>query len=565
MEIKAKDRNEVRALLEEAKALSQKNPDDELLKVWVNKFSDLLNMAQASGENTVNGAVLRFMRIRDPKFPKATNWQEVIWKLQYYGHEILLKAEETGFVTPNIRQAAQCMINFSIRDVEGNPQGFGVYEGREGTFNIPPARDFDVDCEPRSSFSYASKGEPSKPTDLGLDWINQVRVEARWWQLGSEENDATELMEEFYEDSMCKVPPNDCGQGHRHYRQLAGQYNLPRAIKYNEGFYATIYGKVEIVSSSGRKPAKGARVTVKSPLDGESWTGDTDAEGRYEINEVLLHKECQPYEIRAQHGQDETWDMFEGPLEKPDPSYRYEKNLEIGKGDVLGRVSVSFDWAGEDSSRRTRGRASFDIVGTWKYKPEESTGHIESYRPEPLKVNYSYWERVEDVHPEQDCPALEWELKGSGRLSLPLHPLYDIFHPMGRLIVYSDIPVLGSTYEAGSVGTWEKKITIQGKERTGDYNPECKAYVPKTREITVGMFIIRAPLGPKGEMSGTESWAHCGYGGGYGWDDVAVTINHFPGLLGENKDPYDPPMIKEDCGTGTTNIKAQWNFKKIKK
>ena len=84
MEIKAKDRNEVMTLLEKAKSFSQKNPDDELAKIWVKKFSELLSLAQSSGENTVNGAVLRLLRIRDPKFPQDANWPNVIWRLQNF-------------------------------------------------------------------------------------------------------------------------------------------------------------------------------------------------------------------------------------------------------------------------------------------------------------------------------------------------------------------------------------------------------------------------------------------------------------------------------------------------
>lgn len=573
MEIKAKDRNEVKSLLDEALRQSQQNPGDEMLKIWVNKFSDLFNRAQVSGENTVNGAVLRFMRIRDPKFPKHADWQDVIGRLRNYGREIYQKAKETGFVTPAIKSAAKCMLNFSVRDVEANPRGLGVYEGREGSFNIPPDRDFDVDCEPRSSFTFTSKGEPIKSTDLGLDWIDQVREEARWWQCPKEENDATELMEEFYEDSICKVPPNDCGKGHRYFRQLAQKYSLPRAIKYNEGFYATIYGKVEVVSSSGRKPAKDADVTVKAPLDGDSWSGRTDKEGNYEIKKVLVHKECQPFEITARHGQDEAWDSFYGPLKKPDPSYRYEKNLEIRKGDLLGRVSVSYDWSGGGSSYSVRGSASYHIVGTWKFRPQESTGQIEFYRPEPLKVIYSYWERVENTRPERcsppgpDCPVLRWEFKGSDTLSLPLSPTFDIQQPMGRLITYNNVPMFGSFYEVGFPGTLEKKTIIPGKQQ-GAGCPECFVYVPIKREIIVGNFIVRESIGPHGKMAGSESWTVCGVGGGFGWDDIGFVFNQFPNLLhGQNEDPIEsPPRIEGDCTAGkTTRIRAQWNFKKIKK
>ncbi|KUJ95021.1 MAG: hypothetical protein XD41_1983, partial [Desulfonauticus sp. 38_4375] len=69
MEIKAKDRDEVKSILENIK----QNQENKHLKQWEEKFSSLLNLAQGSGETTVNGAVLKFMRIRDPRSPKAAN------------------------------------------------------------------------------------------------------------------------------------------------------------------------------------------------------------------------------------------------------------------------------------------------------------------------------------------------------------------------------------------------------------------------------------------------------------------------------------------------------------
>ncbi len=144
METKARDREDVKSLLELAQTLWEQNPQNDVLGLWVKKFNDLLAWAQASGENTVNGAVLRFMRIQD-RNSHLLNWINVIGRLRDYGWPILLKAKETSFVTSEIRKAATCMLNFSIRDVEGNPYGFGVYEGRKGEFNIPAQRDFDAD------------------------------------------------------------------------------------------------------------------------------------------------------------------------------------------------------------------------------------------------------------------------------------------------------------------------------------------------------------------------------------------------------------------------------------
>jgi len=337
MEIKAKDRDEVKSILENIK----QNQENKHLKQWEEKFSSLLNLAQGSGETTVNGAVLKFMRIRDPRSPKAANWETVIERLKNYGRKIYLKARETRFATQGVKAAAKCMINFSLRDVEGNPTGKSVYKRREGRFGsldeqgnlVIPDRDFDTDCEPRSSFTYFSRGEPAVQTDWGLDWINQVCQEARWWNFGDAEKDATDLMEEFFKDSMCKIPPNGCDKGHKSYKELAKRYSLPKALQYNQGFYGTVFGKVEAITSSGKKPVENAKITIQSLIDNSIWEGFTDENGKYEIAEVLLHKECKPLKITVIAGNDKKSETFKGPLQEPDPSYRYEKNFVFTKGD----------------------------------------------------------------------------------------------------------------------------------------------------------------------------------------------------------------------------------------
>ncbi len=569
MELKAKDRDDVKVLLDEAARLSSESPQDEMLKIWFNRFRELLQEAQNSGRNTVNGAVLKFMRISDPKYPKHSNWQEVLYRLQNYGRQILLKAEATGFVTPDIRKAAKCMLNYSIRDVEANPYGFGVYEGRESEFNPPANRDFDLDCEPRSSFSCKTKGELDKPTDIGLSWIDQIRQESRWWQMTDEENQATELMEEFYMDSMCKVPPNQCNQGHRYYQQMAKKYKLPRSLEYNNGFYATLLGKVEIVSSSGRKPASGAIVSLKAPLDGETWTAKTDQEGRYEMKKVLLHKECQPLEISVRHGQDEVWDYFLGSLTKPDSSFCYEKNLELNKGDIIGRIHLRIHYRDETKSHPyTTLESSCTINGIWKYKADESRGNIEFYRPEPLKVYYHYRERAEDLNPHPECPSLEWHLEKSNQIIVSLSPSYDLPHIMGRIVIYRDIPLLGSWYELGIF--YENPVVIPGKKRASGSlpssklpPPHCTDYNFSEKEIGLGPFIIRATTGANGEMQGAVSWTSCGRSDLF--SRIFFSVDQIKMGLLKGDAEYSPAKSKTACSSGSSKINVEWFFRKIKK
>jgi hypothetical protein len=349
MEIKAKDRDEVKALLEEVNRLSVLSPEDEGLKEWTQKFYRLFEYAQSSGENTARGACMQFMYVTDSSFPGFESWERVITRLNLDGRKIYLKALETGFDIPDIKRRAQCMINFSIGDVESNSRGFGVYENREvvfgyldedGNINLPD-HDFEMMCERRSAFTRMSEGTPSKPTDLGLEMIDTVRREAKWWEFEWEYNDATSLMDEFYEDSICKTPPNAPHQGHESfYYWLAEQYGLEKSMAYNKGFYATIYGKVEKEKGKERVPAGGAVVTVTDPHDGKTWETTADEAGNYEINDAILHEDCGPFPITARHDLDQIVDEYRGPLKSPDSSCRFRKDLLIKQSDVDASLRI---------------------------------------------------------------------------------------------------------------------------------------------------------------------------------------------------------------------------------
>jgi hypothetical protein len=557
MENKARDRDEVKRLQEEVHRLSYLNPGDKELADWADKFFQLTNRAQESGIGTVNEACIRFMYVEDSKRPKDHFWRPVIARLRKDGRRIYQKAGETNFVSPMILGRARCMANFSIKDVESDSRGWGVYDGREAFFGYENEegllvmwdRDFEITCEPRGEFTTTSPGEPSKPTELGLDWIEEVRNEIKWWPMEREYRDATDLMNEFYKDSMCEVPWNGPDDGHRYFAELARLHELQESLEYNEDFYATLYGKVEIVTSTGRKPAAGAVVTVTAPNDGESWTGETDGDGRYEIEGVLLHKEYKPLEISARHGQDEMWDAFYGPLEEPDPSYRHEHNLEIRKGDLLCRISVGLDWIEFWDNRTTRhtGAATATVSGVWRYRPEKSTALAQFYEPEPLTVNYTYQE-LRHVKPSGNCPTLDWSLQDGGGATLPET------EALTSLRILQMGP-MGTVYELILPGT--RLRLIQGKKRRSISEPDCHLYEAYSREVAIGHFMLLMPVGKNGEMSGRMSWTSTE--GGMATNVGFGVRKDFSGNLhfSPKKRPHSPEKM--------VNINADWEFKKLKK
>jgi len=163
-------------------------------------------------------------------------------------------------------------------------------------------------------------------------------------------------MEGYYKDVLCKFPS---GKGHKWYLELAKEYDLDKAVDHNEGFYATIKGKVEILTDDGKEPAPEAKVRVYAPLDDQEWTTTADEEGEYEIEEVILHKDCSPFEISAEYAGEKEETEFDGPLEKPDQSYEFEKDLLIEPSGWEG--TIKFHWVSH-IPKDSPVRSEFDTV-----------------------------------------------------------------------------------------------------------------------------------------------------------------------------------------------------------
>jgi len=548
MGIKAVDRNRAQGL--SAAASNAGNP------YWEKKFLDLMEEAHNSGDSTLWKAVSIFMRLKS-----NDNWGTAVHKSDYFGKALYTRAKELNFDAPFVRETVRCLMRFALADVEqgrmalycGRSLEHGTQYDDEGN-HIMSDMDFDVTCLPRSAFHMSSTGRVCIPTDMGLSWVEQIRDVCEWFQL-HEANEATDLMNQFYEDSMCLAPPNVPKQGHRNfYRKLAQEYKLQKSVDYNKGFYGELYGKVEIEAKGNRVPAANAVVTVTIPNDGETRTAETDSEGNYEMEDVLLHKDCSPFKITAEHGQDKIVDSFDGPLEEPDPSYRHEKNLTIRKGDLLCTISYDITWEdktydSDDSLRTTAyGSISVMVTGIMRIRLKESSSLSEWYDPENFKISYVYSTEYHD-RKNKKCPSLKWKLKGSGSVEPRAR------EPLSFMRIMQ-MGAMGNRLEFHLAGT--EPQTVKGRKQTSTYPPECKMYENYSEEVVFGSVLILLPIGKDGRMSGSQSWSS-GNSIGLVPKTIALEITRF-GNQSKNR-----PRESESTKENTADINASWTFEKLKK
>ena len=357
---KGADRNRVLEALNQLNTLHNNNPDNKEYSNWVQKFYELLEYAEESGTKTVNGASMKYIKI-DP------HWLDAIGRVNDYGRKIYSRAEANNFNTYYPREKSRCLINFAIGDLESSKTGMGLYADRdlrfgylddEGNMNLPN-RDFTVECERRGEFERFSEGRPQHTIDWAINQVGMLRDECEWWKFTGERQDATDLLNEYYEDALCKTPPHKFKMGHKYFRDLIAETDgTEKSIEYNEGFYGTLYGKVEIKEFGVLKPAPGAKVVVND-YD-ETWTATADAQGNYEINGAILHKDCSPFKIYATWEGDRVDDTYDGPLEEPDQSYRHRKDLVIipkREYNWFGEITIEY-WELKDCVRDTATEAS---------------------------------------------------------------------------------------------------------------------------------------------------------------------------------------------------------------
>ena len=339
--VKAADRDKATGLALEA---GDQNPYFQKL------FGDLAQDAQMSGDYTVDLGARMLLRFDEA----GDNYGTVCIRVQRYGKPLWEATIKNKFDREIIRDRVRRQMRYSINDFDNHWLWVDV-ESR----TVAEAQgqyiegDFESYALPRSAFVKGSKHALNINPYVD-EWLAEVEKCVRkpcefFGLIGIRDQEATPMMEEYLEDTLCLKQDI----GHKHYLELANQYQLNKAKEYIEGFYAKLHGQVWIEEEGGRRePAKGARVKVVDPRDKTTWEATADAEGKYEIKKGLLHNHkgkddenrCPKFEISAELGGDRVDDTYEGPLREPDRNAEHVKNLVIPRDRWLVTVTYTEEW-----------------------------------------------------------------------------------------------------------------------------------------------------------------------------------------------------------------------------
>lgn len=357
--VKAADRDHARDLA--SKYSMEGNP------YWEERFLNLVELAQESGESTLWMADYLFLRIRTKTGGIAgDNWKDAVFKADYYGKRLYQRAAELSFDSDYIRESVRCLMRFALADVERG--GVALYYGREmehGTQYdsegnlLMPDMDFNILCLPRSAFHMVSEGRQLAPVDKGLSWVEEIREICDWFQL-FEYNEGTDLMNQFLLDFLCDDKHNS-DKNLQWYLSLAQKYKLEKSENHIMGFYGTLYGKVEVQEGEEVKDAPEAKVQVTD--DNKYLKANADENGNYVIKKAPLHCNCPPLPISAEYQGDRVDSKYQGKLSEPDPESRQKKDLLI--------AGSGFAWIGN---------INLEITETYNCDVEQQTGEISNRR-----------------------------------------------------------------------------------------------------------------------------------------------------------------------------------------
>lgn len=416
MEIKAADRDNARAI--SLRANRDGNP------YWENKFLNLSLNAQESGEVTIWAAVAHLMRGGMDDI--YIDWAQCVFLAgPHLGQKLYNSAVANGFSTEDIVARARCLMRSATADLEAkwlyhNHEAFLGHYDANG-LQVMPEGDWSSDCMRRDEFTTTNQGEPIAPAKRAMEMVQMVRDICLFYHLDGEFDDATDLMVQYLTEKqvLCLKPPNE---GHQWYIDLAKQYELDKAKEHMEGFYATVKGKVEREKNGLKEPVAGADVEFEAPKDQRIRKTKTDPSGYYQIDSVMLHKNCGPFLLTARGKGCYKQEVVQGPLEEPDRSLKLEKNIlmDFGIEGYSGSVTVTKSW----DYTKDFGSVSIKHVGSQTvnfrvmFKP---IPQMEGSEGQPITIFGPHkvtgtWTHNEDRYcsGDCDCPELNYQEFGSG-------------------------------------------------------------------------------------------------------------------------------------------------------
>jgi hypothetical protein len=450
LQVKAADRARANALALEA---GEQNPFFQKL------FGDLAEDAQMSGDSTVWVGAQLLLRWDETR---SDEYATICVRVERYGKPLWEATIANGFDREIIRDRVRWAMRFSINNLDNHWLWVDL-ESR----TVAEAQghmiegDVEVVYLPRSAFVRGSK-HALMVNPYVDEWLAEVekcvRKPCEFFNLiGIRDTEATPMMEEYLEDTLCLKQDI----GHKHYLELAEQYQLNNAREYIDGFYARLKGTVWIEEEEGhRKPASGAEVKVVDPRDGETWEATADGDGKYEIQKGLLHNHkgkddenrCPVFEISAEHQGDRVDDTYEGPLREPDRDAEHTKDLVIQRDrwlvDVTYTEEMTYSGAPWKASRSFSQTLKAELNRTKRNDPESWGRRIYEASTANLDLEDQFQQVTQS---EEGCKVVAgWHGEHHGPVAVQVRlqceePLKDCFLDSGE--VTGDLPVWRSTFQ----------------------------------------------------------------------------------------------------------------------
>lgn len=356
LELLAGDRDRAKGLAQKAAA--------EGNEFWSNRFFDLVQLAMEYTDDTLNAA--------HNCYPLERDYVKTYW------HQMCVDAIPAGPAIYSTAVDLECNATIVREDIRENLWE-ALYQWENGWELLP------------SDFWPFPEGYPNPQADQMLEVAECIRDIAKHFELGTEHEKATEILTRYLKDAACFAD-----NGHQWFIDLAVKHELAEARSYLEDFYAMVYGKVEVDTPEGREPADNALVIITDPHDGRTWTATANENGEYEILDAILHGNCSPFNIRAEHHGDVERERYWGPLDEPDPFHKFEKNLLISRD--FWDVNITYTQIGNLGEPGSSAKRNYALTVKARVKPRRDEEQVSAFREPALGQIETLRKMLESEH-----------------------------------------------------------------------------------------------------------------------------------------------------------------------